>query len=374
MINIINPCRHYDIEPAKGCGGCTCQHLDTLSYSKLKKQRIEKALEKNHIHNIEVNDTFIMPPATRWRARFHGVKTQDGVQLGFQQAGSHHIVDMQECHVLLPSLFSLLDPLRVILAKIMTVRERMDIQVTILGQQIDLLLFVEQPLNVKRRQHLSDFAIEYKVTRIAEQVKNAIPEVIVLRGAVYKQIGDYAMPLPIGGFLQASAEAENTLSELVAKVLSKAKPKKVADLFCGIGTFSFPFAQEKYLKSIEGYDSFSPAIDAYNQGAKENNLGRLRAEKRDLFDLPLTRRELDEYDCVIIDPPRKGAFKQMQNLAQSKTPLILSISCHPDSFARDSKILIDGGYRLKSVTPVDQFLWSDHIEVVGIFTKNKKRR
>ncbi len=368
---MIKLCQHYDEDPRQGCGGCLYQHMVKSDYYALKRKRLQDALDKNNLGDVDLDDVVEVAPGTRWRGRFHVIRTKDSIQIGFQKSQSHHIIDMQECHILMPSLFNLLNPLRDLMTNILAIRQRCEVQLTVLDAQIDLLVFINQPFALKARRAFSQFAEQYKISRIAQCVKNQIPEIIVLRGPVYKMINGFPVPLPVGGFLQASEEGEKTLVSLVQQCILQAKPKKIADLFCGIGTFSFPLAEEKFIKTIIGYDSFSPAIQAYNTAANTNNLGRLTAKTRDLFELPLITKELNQFDAVIIDPPRKGAIQQMRYLAKSSVPLVISVSCHPETFARDSRILLDGGYQVQRIIPIDQFVWSNHIETVGIFRKQK---
>ena len=80
-------------------------------------------------------------------------------------------------------------------------------------------------------------------------------------------------------------------------------------------------------------------------------------------------QELTRFDAVVFDPPRQGAQTQAQELAKSKVPLVIAVSCNPATFARDAKLLIDGGYRLTRVTPVDQFRYSPHVEIVARFER-----
>jgi 23S rRNA (uracil1939-C5)-methyltransferase len=173
------------------------------------------------------------------------------------------------------------------------------------------------------------------------------------------------VPLPPGSFLQATAEGEATLAKLVVEHVGKAK--RVADLFAGIGTFALRLAEKA---RVTAADSETPAIKALQAGAaKANGLKQIEAAPRDLFRRPLVASELKVFDAVVFDPPRQGAEAQARELAKSSVKTVVAVSCDPATFSRDVRILVDGGYRLEGVTPVDQFRWSHHVEVVGVLTR-----
>ncbi len=364
-------CRHFNEDPKQGCGGCQYQHFDIQVYQKFKEDQVLKLLSQQGIKNFTLEPSFMVPEKTRWRARLHAIKTNQKLELGFHKKRSHHVIDMHQCRVLKPELFSLLEPIRILLEQILQFRDRLSLQITVLDQQIGILFLRDHPFSLENRQIISQFAHKHKIARIAQQIKTQEPEIIISLEPFDKKISDILVPFPVGGFLQSSHESEIRLQEIVAKEIFQYKPKKIADLFCGIGTFSFPFAKLKQVKKIIGYDSFLPAINAYNHAVKNHDLSRLTAVHRNLFELPLTRKELNEFDMVIVDPPRKGMLQQAHHLSQSNMPLLVYVSCYLKSFARDSRVLMDAGYKLKTVTMVDQFIWSDHIEVVGVFTKEK---
>ena len=171
--------------------------------------------------------------------------------------------------------------------------------------------------------------------------------------------------MPPGAFLQATAEGEAALAKLVLEHVGEAK--RVADLFCGIGTFALRLAERA---RVSAADSEAAAVKALQQAAaKTGGLKPVEAATRDLFRRPFMAAELKGFDAVVFDPPRQGAEAQARELVKSAVPLVVAVSCDATTFARDARILVDGGYKLVGVTPVDQFRYSFHVEMVGKFEK-----
>ena len=145
------------------------------------------------------------------------------------------------------------------------------------------------------------------------------------------------------------------------------RAKLIADLFCGVGPFALRLAAKA---RVIAYDSDAPAVSALQKAAQATSgLKPIKAEARDLFRRPLAPPELLDFDAVLFDPPRQGAQAQAAQLAASRVPLIIAVSCNAQTFARDARLLIDGGYRLEKVTPVDQFKYTPHVELVAVFRK-----
>ncbi|HZD24921.1 MAG TPA: RNA methyltransferase, partial [Alphaproteobacteria bacterium] len=179
------------------------------------------------------------------------------------------------------------------------------------------------------------------------------------------ELGGVPVTPPPGAFLQATAEGEAALVRLVSEACAGAG--RIADLYAGIGTFSFALARAAPVYAAEQDAAAVAALVAARNGAA--GLKQIEAEMRDLVRRPLGPGELARFDAVVFDPPRAGAARQVEELARSKVPLVVAVSCNPATFARDSRTLADGGYRLERVTPVDQFLWSAHVELVATFRR-----
>jgi 23S rRNA (uracil1939-C5)-methyltransferase len=296
------------------------------------------------------------------------------VRLGFQARASHDVIDFNECAALSPALLALLPPLRDLLARILPPGGRAEAMVNQLDDGLDLILRTPGKLPAPIRQMLGEFAGARNLQRLSWQTLTAnsplgTPETVVSRRPAQITFGKAQVALPPGAFLQATKEGERLLVEAVLAAFKGAKVKRIADLFCGAGAFSFPLIA---FGSVHAIDGDAALVGALRKGADAAGIGnKLSTETRDLMKRPLIADDLKKFDAVVFDPPRAGASSQAGRLAASKVPLIVAVSCNPASFARDAKLLVDGGYRLESVLPVDQFLWTPHLEVVGVFRKGK---
>ncbi|WP_448203695.1 class I SAM-dependent RNA methyltransferase [Azospirillum sp. sgz302134] len=347
------PCGHFGT-----CGGCTLQHMTDEGYAAWKVGLVRGALARVGLE-APMEPLSRTPPAARRRARFAALKRGKRVWFGFNERLSHRLVDLAECPVLVPRLTALVEPLRGLLLAILPEGGDCDVIATDLEGGIDLVLVGPRSLDRAARERLVAFD-EGSVARISWQPDDrGAPEPIAHRRPVAVRFAGVPVTPPPGAFLQASAEGEAALVAAVTDNIGEAR--RVADLFAGLGTFSVPLAQRAAVHAVE---SDAAALAALN---KASGALRLTTERRDLFENPLTAKELARFDAVVFDPPRAGASAQAQALAASKVPLVVAVSCNPATFARDARILADGGYALKRVYPVDQFLWSAHVEVVGVF-------
>ncbi len=343
------------------CGGCTLQHMDDEAYAAWKVGQVRGALARVGLGDAPFVPLSRTPPAARRRARFAALKRGKRVWFGFNERLSHRLVDLEDCPVLAPRLTALVEPLRALLLQVLPEGGACDVIAADLEGGIDLVLVGPRSLDRAARERLVAFN-ESEVARISWQPDDrGAPEPIAHRRPVAVRFAGVPVTPPPGAFLQASAEGEAALVSAVLEHVGEAK--RVADLFAGLGTFSVPLAQRAAVHAVEG--------DALAQAALNKAAGSLRltTERRDLFENPLTAKELARFDAVVFDPPRAGAAAQAQALAVSKVPLVVAVSCNPATFARDARTLADGGYALTRVYPVDQFLWSAHVEVVGVFTR-----
>ncbi len=356
------PCAHFGT-----CGGCQIQHLAADAYAEWKMSLVKAALGARGL-DVAVEPIVHIAPATRRRAELAALRTPDGVALGFHEAGSETIVDLSACAVLVPSLVALLPALRAFLRETLRPGERCDLHATAADNGIDLLVTGRAP-DARKRITLADFAAANRIVRIAwRRHAGDTPEIVALHEAPRIAVGGVSVALPPGAFLQAAREAETALAAEVAAAIGKAK--RVVDLYAGLGTFSFPLAARVH--AVEGDAAASAAMLAAARASAR--AGRITCEARDLARRPLLPEELDDYDAAIFDPPREGAGEQARHLAASTVPVVVAVSCNPATFARDARTLVDGGYELKRVTPVDQFVWTGHVELAAVFAKAKKRR
>jgi 23S rRNA (uracil1939-C5)-methyltransferase len=320
--------------------------------------------------NAEVLDPVIVPPRTRRRAVFKIASRVEGLHIGFHAAKSHTVIDMHHCDVLTPALFALVGQLRARLEPVFGTGETAELHVTQTDTGFDAAFRWNRNLTSALTAELSTRLAGLGIARLAlnkDIVFENAPPTIAMDGI--------PVLLPPGVFLQSTSEGEVALQERVRAIVGKAK--SIADLFSGLGTFALPLARKAKVKAIE---QDAPALAALAAAAKSfvpdassgrGGLKPVTTEVRDLFKLPLLPLELAPYDAVVLDPPRAGAEAQVRALAKSKVPVIAYVSCDAATFARDAAILIQGGYRPGPITPIDQFLWSSHIELVGEFRRSK---
>jgi 23S rRNA (uracil1939-C5)-methyltransferase len=353
------PCRHFG-----DCGGCALQHLERGAYDNWKRDKVVEALKRERIE-ATVAATIPCPPASRRRVVFTARRTEAGILLGYNRAHSHTIVDIEECPIAVPEIVAALGRLRALAGLICNTSKPFHMTVTQTASGLDIAAVDSGKPVESARTLASDFVIREGLARLSVD-----GEIIVEPRKPAILFGDVSASPPPGGFLQAVASAESAMAGLVADHLDKAR--RIADLFAGAGAFALRLAKRAEVHAVEGDDA---ALGALDRGFRfATGVKRVTAERRDLFRRPITFKELNAFDGLVFDPPRAGAEDQSKQIARSDIPLVAAVSCNPVTLARDLKILIGGGYRLKSVTPIDQFLWSPHVEAVALLEKPKKRR
>lgn len=352
-------CRHFT-----DCGGCAIQHLENSEYLDWKRGKVHDALRGKSIE-AEIAPTVPCAPNSRRRAVFSVRRTEGGMLLGYNRALSHQIIDIEECPVIVPEIESSLDRLRGLAAKICNTTKSFHMTVTHTESGLDVATSDAGKLPEEKRFEVSQFVIREGFARLSMD-----GEIIVEPTKPMVHFGDVPVFIPSGSFLQAVSTAEAVMVQLVMEHLGKAK--RVADLFAGSGAFALRLAKASEVHAVEGD---AVALAALDRGFRfATGLKRVTNEKRDLFRRPVTFKELNAFNGLVFDPPRAGAEDQCKQIARSDVPLVAAVSCNPITLARDLRILIDGGYKLKSVTPVDQFIWSPHVEAVALLEKPKKRR
>lgn len=353
------PCAHFPV-----CGGCRLQHLRLEAYQDWKFRQIETLLADEGVQVGQLLPTLTSPLGSRRRARVAAQNTRHKIEIGFNQWRSHELVNLTECSVLDPKLTALIQALREKLRCWLSVPKAVgDIQLTVLDDGIDVVLIGGGKLTLDLRQDLAALAEELDLAQLAWRKQDRAPlEPIAYRLPLKIRLGTTPVPFPPGSFLQATREGEAALISFAAKAVGDSA--KVLDLFCGLGGFglSMPKAASVTFADLDG-----PAIAALGQAVRQRP--SYRVKQRDLMREPFMSLECDAFDAVIFDPPRGGAKAQTEQLAASKVQHIVAISCDPVSFVRDARILIAGGYKLHKVQPVDQFLWSSHLELAAHFTR-----
>ena len=352
LLSILEPSaeRVEPISPYFGsCGGCVLQHLNRESYAKFKRELVVTALQHAEVETV-VEQLIDATGAGRRRATLHVRKTA----AGYMRAKSHEVLDIDACPILVPVLSKNAPRIARALQKL---AGDCDVSFTATDTGIDMSVKSERKL---RAAPLAAFAQEHKLARLTfngDSIYMARPPVV--------RMSRSAVEIPPASFLQATEAAEATLSRLVIEGVGKAK--SVADLFSGVGPFALRLAETARVYAADNDKAAIAAlVKAFNhtQGLKP-----LETRARDLFRDPLAPIELDPFDAVVFDPPRAGAEAQCRELVRSKVKTVVAVSCDPKTFARDAAILIAGGYTLDRVTPVDQFAYSTHVEVVGVFRR-----
>jgi 23S rRNA (uracil1939-C5)-methyltransferase len=351
------PCPHF-----ADCGGCSLQHLAPAAYRGWKQGLVTEALARRGIETA-VAPMLVLPPAGRRRAVLAAEAGPAGVTLGFNAAGSARIVDLTTCLLLTPRLQAFLAPLRRALTPVLRRGEAADAMVTETESGIDLWLQLRRPPGPAGRRTLIDLAQSADLARVS---LGPAAELLVQRRPPRMLFGRTEVLLPPGAFLQPSALGEAALVRAVTAVLKG--QRRIADLYAGCGTFTFALAAALAGAKIQAVEGDAAAHGALAVAARGLG-GRVTTERRDLARSPLTAAELDRFDALLLDPPRAGAKAQAEAIAAARLDLAAYVSCDPRSFARDARILIDGGFRLQRVLPIDQFPWSAHLELVAVFRR-----
>lgn len=349
------------------CGGCALQHLADAAYVEAKTAQVSAALGQHGLAAAELAPLKRVPPGTRRRARFavHRPRAAAAALVGFNARASHRIVDMASCAVLHPALVALVGALRHIAPRLWPAGAAGAATATVCDSGIDLLLDLAAPPDLAAFEALAGFAEAQDLARLAWRAPEvAAPTPAAIRRPPRVVFSGVPVDLPADAFLQASAEAE---AVLVAEVLDGVgAATRILDLHAGLGTFSFALARRAAVHAVDGSRA---AIAALAAAAARAGLHRLGSECRDLAARPLLPDELAGFDAALFDPPRAGAKAQVAALARSSLRRVVAVSCSPASFARDARLLVDGGFRLARVQPVDQFVWSPHVELVARFER-----
>jgi 23S rRNA (uracil1939-C5)-methyltransferase len=347
-------CPHFGV-----CGGCALQHWQSAPYRAWKRDLVVAALRQAGI-DAPVGDLIDAHGEGRRRVVFHARGPGSVLTVGFSTARAHTLVAIDRCPVLATSLDGALPAAWAIAEALAPIKKPLDIHVTATDQGLDIDVRGSGPLTASATAALARVAAKQKLARLTRH-----GELVAQARVPTLRIGAATVPLPPAAFLQATAEGEAVLARLVREARTGAK--NVADLFAGIGPFALRLAEEA---RVAAFDDDEPAIAALTRAAAgATGLKPIAAERRDLFKNPLIPAELNRFDAVIFDPPRQGADAQSRTLAASKVPVIAAVSCNPGTLARDLRHLIDGGYQITAATPVDQFRYSAHVEVVARLEK-----
>jgi 23S rRNA (uracil1939-C5)-methyltransferase len=344
-------CQHFGI-----CGGCAIQHWETEHYQAWKRGLVIEALAQAGI-DCEVHPLIDAHGLGRRRVTLHArMGTHEVLKAGFSAANSHDIVPIDRCPILDPGLAGALDAAWAIAEALKPSGKPLDIQITTTRGGLDVDVRGSGPLPSSMISALSGVAQQHRLARLTRH-----GELVLMRTPPAIEIGPATVVLPPGSFLQATLAGEEALAALVLDHCKRSK--HIADLFCGVGPFALRLAAKS---RVTAFDSEAGSVSALQKAATSTpGLKPVKADTRDLFRRPLVPQELRDFDAVVFDPPRQGAQAQARELANSKIPIVIAVSCNIATFARDTRILIDGGYKIEGVTPIDQFRHTPHVELVA---------
>lgn len=353
-------CRHFT-----ACGGCVAQHMPAETYAAWKRDTVVQALRHRGI-DAAVAPLVPIGPASRRKVTLHAKRQGGALRLGFHRAATHDLFDVAECAVAVPQIVSALPALREMLEPIVTGRGEATVAVlaTAAGLAVDLT-FTHVASPARHYPALAALSARRGFARLTVH-----GDAIVQTARPQLTVGGVAVEPPPGAFVQAVEAAQNRMIDLILAATGDAR--RVADLFCGLGAFTLPLARRARVLAVDGD---APAVAALSAATRRaQGLKPVEAKVRDLFREPLGVKELEPFDVAVVDPPRQGAKAQAEQLARAKVPTVVMVSCDAGTLARDVRLLLDGGYAIESVTPIDQFLYSAHIEVVAELRRDRKRR
>lgn len=355
-------CEHFT-----HCGGCQLQHLSLSSYAAFKKDRVLSALKGQGLAGVTVCEPVVLPRRSRRRAAFKALKRHNRVKVGFYKRASRHIIDIRECPLVLDVIEEFIPRLRQFLEVFLPNNQAIDVFVLSSDAGLDVLFDYPHAhkLELEERLSLTGFATDANLGRLSlawRERDRTKQEVIVNFSTPVVHFDGVPVAVEAKSFLQASKSMDDYLADRVEQTFAPSL-KRGADLFSGRGTLTFPLSKRF---RVDAFELDEQALSSLRTAAHRNQRP-IQTFMRNLFQNPLKVNELNQYDCVCINPPRIGAVAQVKMLAESSVPQILMVSCNPISFAKDVRTLLAGGYKIDTITPVDQFLWSSHVEMVAHF-------
>ena len=359
-------CKHFF-----KCGGCTLQHWNFKNYSSWKAKKVSSQI-KIISSDGEIKEMLVSSLKSRRHAKFVAKKTKLGTVIGFYEYKSHFISEIDECIILDDQLTNLIKEIKEPISKILRIGQTINIHANVLDHGIDLLIDGIDKIPYKELTKFNEAMMKTNVIRLNRSQLNQPNDLLFVKENTSLSNHVYSSKIfpPPGSFLQATIDGENAIINTVIKGLEKINKKKlVCELFSGSGTITIPLLSKGY--TINAYEIDDKSINAINIASKRQGYGnKVISQSRNLKSNPLTSEELKKFNAIIIDPPRSGARSQFLNITLSKVPIVISISCNINTFVRDAKILIENNYQLKWVQPIDQFLFSPHVEIVSLFELN----
>lgn len=368
------------------CGGCPLRNMAPDEYRRYKTDKFKQVIGKLPQTDVQTNQPIFIEDGCRRRAEMAFQYHKGKIILGFNATQSHQIVDIENCPALTESINRFLPRLREFLYDFCSVKQSQkiknkiqtisvsagDIWITQADNGLDILLQINIPLCLEHRMIISDFANNTSdIARISVSINNFHPETIAEKVKPFIKTGGREVFIPSGTFLQPSAAGQQALIDEVLRHIGNSSGN-IADLFCGVGTFSYPLSQDIKNK-ITAVDSSEELLEGFQQTINKLMIPNIKIIRKNLFKYPLDTTELKGFDIIVFDPPRAGAKAQVQQIAAmptaDKPQKIVAISCNPHTFINDAATLIFGGYKLTEITMVDQFVFTEHFELVALFEK-----
>lgn len=364
LVEILEPVQHR-INPScvyfGQCGGCQLQHMSESTYTRFKEDKVNQELKAQSLE-FECGSIIKVPDRSRRRVTFKVRRKGKKIELGYFKRQSHDLVNVDHCLLLTPILQQLIQPLKLFLVDFLIDEKPKNLYLTQADNGIDLDL--ESPvkkLNLGQLDKINQFAYAHDLCRFSLNGES----IIEIKKPLI-QIEDMQIPIDSKGFLQATMVSNVILKDLVLEAISDQKPRKIADLFAGRGTFSIPLS---HISKVESFESDVFAVQDFKK-ALQQEVKPIKVTERDLYKMPLSDKELSNFDVVVLNPPRAGAYAQSKQLAISNVQTIIYVSCNPKTFATDAKLLLNNGYTLHKITLFDQFLYASHIELIVVFKKS----
>ena len=370
------------------CGGCCFRNLEKADYQRQKQINLQKILLPLSGENFDFENPVFIDDGNRRRACMTFEMKKGNIVLGFNAKRSDEIADINHCVMLTAEINSILPIVRKLLEEICSTGiafsgkkkkvaysfvKKGDVWITQADNGLDLVLEFLEPITLDIRQIIFEqLSGQDKIIRISHRhSQNEQPEVIMEKIKPFITISGYEVYIPAGTFLQPSKAGEQALIGIAEKYLGNITGK-IADLFCGVGTFSYSLSQKKDVKIVAA-DSSAELLSGFQASINKQMIKNIEIINRNLFKYPLTEKELCGFSAIVFDPPRSGAMAQVEAIAKlsstEKPQKLIAVSCNPNTFVRDAQILIEGGYSLKKITMVDQFVYSLHCELVALFEK-----
>jgi 23S rRNA (uracil1939-C5)-methyltransferase len=369
MISLLTPSSHRQTPPCTHfgiCGGCALQHMNPESYAAFKLQHMQHMVKELCLNGSVIQPLVMVGKESRRRAEFKVSVHKHAVKLGFMEEKSHAVVDLEHCHVVEPAIMRALPLLKQQITLMKKPAQVISVHLTALNAGTDMLLHLRTNPSISEKEAWQCFAATHSIIRLAVQRENDHPFILYDSNCATISHAGTEVAYPVGAFLQASRAGEAAIIHCVVDALRHCT--HVVDLYAGCGTYTLHLAQ--HVERITALEGDQEMVSALHNAIHAAGLDqRLHTQMRDLFASPLRASELAAYDGVVINPPRNGALPQMHEIARSGVATVVMVSCNPATFQRDALVLLRAGYRITSLTPIDQFTWSRHLELVASFTK-----